>query len=247
MRLLAIGDVHGNNILLRKLLDRISLHANDQLVMLGDYIDRGLDSQGVIDTLLKLRDKYPQTVFLRGNHEQMLLDALYELGLLNDWTPLRAHDSSPDLSFGMDSFLFEMNGGLATLDSYSRDGCEPIGEKRDAYRMIPQDHIDFLRGTDLYYIHDDFLFVHAGVNELDPLGDECGPYDLLWQRKPNSCRIDGREMTVVHGHTPCFAPMLGEREFNLDTGAGHGRALTGCDVLTRDIWQVSPEEALPER
>lgn len=242
MRLLAIGDVHGNNRMLRKLLERIDLHEDDQLVMLGDYIDRGPESRGVVETLLELKGGYPQTVFLRGNHEQMLLDALFELGFLEDWTPLRSYSGSPDLPAGMDRVLFEMNGGLATLESYRRVFSGPIGFRGAAYRALPQQHVDFLRRTVFYYLQGDYMFVHAGINEQDPLGEKGGPYEHLWQRNSGLFRIGRRDLTLVHGHTPCLVPLLNDRELNLDTGAGYGRALTGCNVMTREVWQVFPEE-----
>jgi serine/threonine protein phosphatase 1 len=74
-RLLAIGDIHGCLDPLRRLLETVAPQAGDQFVFLGDYIDRGPDSVGVIDTLLDFRQKY-RAVFLRGNHEQMLLNYL---------------------------------------------------------------------------------------------------------------------------------------------------------------------------
>lgn len=238
MRLLAIGDVHGSFERLSKLLDKVALQPDDQLVMLGDYIDRGPDSKRVIDLLRKLRKDFPKTVFLRGNHEQMLLDALYELGLLVDWKPLRTYEGSPDLSRSRDIELFEMNAGHTTLSSYGVNPAELNSSRERSYQMIPREHVLFLKETDLYYRHEDFLFVHAGINDQDPLGEKFGPFDLLWNRRFGSCVVDGRELTVVHGHTPRQSPLLEKKEINLDTGAGYGRMLTGCDVLTREIWQV---------
>ena len=238
MRLLAIGDVHGQLDRLKTLLGSLCLQHDDQLVMLGDYIDRGPDSSGVIDTLIQLKMDYPHTIFLRGNHEQMLLDTLFELGIVADWKPLRAYVGSPDLSMSTDTFLYEANGGLATLLSYMTDSKQAYRGKTSAYQMIPQEHIEFLMQTTFHYRYLHYLFVHAGINEADPLGEKYGPYDLLWRRKVDTCRLDGRELTVVHGHTPCVVPLFNEREINLDTGAGHGRVLSCCDVRTGKIWQA---------
>lgn len=237
MRLLAIGDVHGSFDRLKKLLTRICLQQDDQLVMLGDYIDRGPDTKEVIECLFELKSNFPDTVFLRGNHEQMLLDALFGLGILDNWEPLRESTGRLDPSFGTDACLFEMNGGLTTLRSYGVEPADALRDRNAAYRMIPQAHVDFLKNTSLYYRHRNFLFVHAGINGQDPLGEKFGPYDLLWQRKHHPCWIDGQEMTIVHGHTPCLAPLFDDTEINIDTGAGHGRELTCCNLLTGEFWQ----------
>ena len=102
-RLLAVGDIHGCRAALRELLDRVAPTEDDQLVFLGDYIDRGPDSAGVVDDLLNLRDRLPGTVLLRGNHEQMLLDVLAGVSPLN----------------------FLVNGGGQTIASYRKGGGWP--------------------------------------------------------------------------------------------------------------------------
>lgn len=99
-RLLAIGDIHGCLDLLRQLLEEVAPGGNDQVVFLGDYIDRGPDSRGVIDFLLEFRTSRPQTVFLKGNHEAMLLDYLA----------------------GRERLRYLLNGGETTLYSYREKG-----------------------------------------------------------------------------------------------------------------------------
>jgi serine/threonine protein phosphatase 1 len=79
-RLLAVGDIHGHREKLSRLLELVAPTGQDQVVFLGDYIDRGPQSREVIEELLAFRQRFPQTVFLRGNHEQILLDALVEEG-----------------------------------------------------------------------------------------------------------------------------------------------------------------------
>jgi serine/threonine protein phosphatase 1 len=95
-RLLAVGDIHGCLDHLQRLLARVEPTQADRLVFLGDYIDRGPDSRGVLDGLITLGRRFPRSVFLRGNHEQMFLDFLA----------------------GRDQLTFIYNGGLATLESY---------------------------------------------------------------------------------------------------------------------------------
>ena len=103
-RLLAIGDIHGCLDQLKVLMDKVLPTASDQVVFLGDYVDRGPAGAGVIDYLLEFGNTFPATVFLRGNHEQMFADYL------------EGHDPS----------AFLMNGGLKTLSSYQDNGQWPI-------------------------------------------------------------------------------------------------------------------------
>jgi serine/threonine protein phosphatase 1 len=115
-RLLAIGDLHGSRRPLARLLEQVAPTADDQLVFLGDYIDRGPDSAGLIDDLLELRTRFPRTVFLRGNHEQMLLDVL---------------DGSNPVTF-----LF--NGGGKTIASYrARSTWPPPAEHVAFFEQLP--------------------------------------------------------------------------------------------------------------
>ena len=106
-RLLVIGDIHGCLSQLQKLLAEVRPTANDQVVFLGDYIDRGPDSAGVVEELIAFQAKFPHTVFLCGNHEQMLLDFLE----------------------GRNATLFLLNGGDATLASYRTRKLWPLPEK----------------------------------------------------------------------------------------------------------------------
>ena len=103
-RVLAIGDVHGCLNQLKTLLARVEPSPSDQIIFLGDYVDRGPDSAGVITFLLDFATKFPETVFLRGNHEQMFLDYLR----------------------GEDPALFLLNGGEQTLRSYRERGMWPL-------------------------------------------------------------------------------------------------------------------------
>ena len=98
-RLLAVGDVHGCLEQLKCLISRVKPRENDQFVFLGDYIDRGPDSRGVLDYLLDFRKRYPATVFLKGNHEEMFLDYLQ----------------------GKNVLLYMANGGWETLKNYETE------------------------------------------------------------------------------------------------------------------------------
>jgi len=226
MRLIAIGDIHGMDRQLENLLDRVQPGSDDRLVFLGDYIDRGPDSRRVLERLMDLAEKRPDAIFLRGNHEQMLLDALAEQGryagpTLQELSPRYAMEA------GNATLLYLMNGGGALLKSYG------IGSLSAG---LPPEHLAFLEATRLFWEHAPYLFVHAGADpKLPPRQQD--PFTLLWDRTSPP----GRNGTIhVVGHQPTAGdqPEFESGRYRIDTGAGHGRVLTACDVLTRRIWQA---------
>ena len=225
-RLLAIGDIHGQADMLRRLLNVVSPQPEDQFVFLGDYIDRGRDSRGVIDQLMQFKADYPHTIFIRGNHDQLLLDTLVELGVRSD---VRLRDESKeyrDCSTASDLEMFLSNGGNETLRSY---------RLRDI-TAFPQDHIEFLEATKLWWRFENFVFVHAGVEEGLPLELQ-DSYPLLWERLSPPGK-DGEIHVVGHHPTTDGQPYFEPGRYNLDTGAVYGQKLTACDVLTKESWQV---------
>ncbi|WP_020674589.1 metallophosphoesterase family protein [Geopsychrobacter electrodiphilus] len=223
-RLIAIGDIHGQRTRLEELLEKVQPTETDQLVFLGDYIDRGPDSQGVVNRLLELHQTLPQTIFLKGNHEQMLLNALIETAFN---TPAALPENSTSIFSGArsDLSLYLQNGGLATLKSYA---LEQVDE-------LPRAHIAFLQQTRLYFHTEGFLFVHAGARNDLPLAEQ-DEYSLLWDRK----LPPGKDEIQVVGHqpTPDGLPVFEEGRYSLDTGAGFGGPLTACEVRTRKSWQA---------
>ncbi|MBI4797934.1 MAG: serine/threonine protein phosphatase [Desulfarculus sp.] len=142
--ILAVGDLHGRHDRLRKLLTQVlpAQPAGTSLVFLGDYIDRGPDSQATVEALLDLKTSHPQTVLLMGNHERMLLDALE----------------------GRQLALFLANGGMETLASY---GLTP-----ETMGSLPAVHLDFLRGLPLWHETSEYIFVHAGLRPGVPLASQ---------------------------------------------------------------------------
>jgi Calcineurin-like phosphoesterase len=219
----AIGDIHGRLDLLTALLAQVAAdaerHPADQrrlLVFLGDYIDRGTESRGVIDALL--RPGWPEfpRIFLMGNHEDAMLEFLDEQSNGVAW-----------LTYG----------GLETLLSYGvairrlPTSAASAAELRETLRAaVPQDHVDFLRRCVLSHTEGDYVFVHAGVRPGRPL-EQQDRRDLLWIRD-EFLRVAGAlpGKVVVHGHTICDAPQdLGHR-IDIDTGAFVSGRLT-CLVL----------------
>ncbi len=227
-RLIAVGDVHGAMSRLTSLMAKIEPSVEDRFIFLGDYIDRGAESRAVLEYLIAFGQKYPATVFLRGNHEQMLLDALAESGVIPDGARLR--DVSPRFArnaWVCDTAILLQNGGMATLASYG-GGLE----------SIPAEHIAFIQQTELIHRQQGFLFAHGGFDPNQPIDDQKDPYLVLWQRdhSPVHDRLQAMNLILVHGHTP--GPLSLNRIFSLDTGAGYGRELTACDVLTKTVWQA---------
>lgn len=194
MALYAIGDVHGCRGTLDALLDRLDLSPEDHLVFIGDYIDRGPDSHGVIERLIELRQRAasgegPRCTFIRGNHDQMLLDTV-------------AHAPGA-------ADLWAANGGHATLTSY------PDG-------VVTQEHLAFLRDTEIAVIVDGFAFVHAGFDPTRPVEEQVRFHDpdiALWTRAHLRADRGAWEMPVVCGHTPVPEPLAEDNLIAIDTGA----------------------------
>lgn len=216
----AIGDVHGRLDLLDDLLDRIrrdaDRHPSDSarsLVFLGDYVDRGSESRGVIERLLA--DPVPgfATVRLMGNHEEAMLAFL---------------DGESD---GLDWLSY---GGVETLMSYGvplrslpRTGQAVKALRGDLVEAVPARHVAFLRACVLHHSVGDYLFVHAGVRPGISLERQTRT-DMMWIRDDFlRVRIPLPGRVVVHGHTICDLPQNRTHRINIDTGAFASGRLTG--------------------
>jgi serine/threonine protein phosphatase 1 len=186
---IAIGDIHGRLDRLNRLL--AALPADRTLIFLGDYIDRGPDSRGVIDRLLRLA-RLRDCVCLCGNHEDMLLNALdgaYE-GAVSDWL---------------------QNGGDATQRSYRVSSLRRLAEE------LPAEHFAFLRGLHEHWETEEFVFVHAGITAAGPQATDRDT--KLWMRIAAD-EAFGYGKTVICGHTPYTSPVRGPDWINIDTGCG---------------------------
>lgn len=213
----AVGDIHGRLDLLQGAIDEIERAAAPAksevkvtAIFLGDYIDRGPAARGVIDRLIAFRDAKPcEIVFLRGNHEQFLLDMI---------------DGRAEGTAWLDY------GGVETLASYGVAWPPPIGP-RDVKRLgeklreaLPPAHLHFLRETQLHVERGDYVFVHAGLRP-ERLLSEQSDADMLWFRYYNDDEpMHGK--TVVHGHTPRARPVAGRWRIGIDTEAYDSGALT---------------------
>ncbi|MCK4690975.1 MAG: serine/threonine protein phosphatase [Desulfuromonadales bacterium] len=226
IRLIAIGDIHGQLDMLNRLLNIVSPKADDQFVFLGDYIDRGKNSRGVVERLIQFKNNFPDTIFLRGNHEQLLLDALVEISAREAPRLRELSAAFAKYTLASDVEIFLSNGGNTTLRSYR------VRNMAD----IPPGHIEFIDSTRLWWRFENFLFVHAGIRPGASM-EEQDPYVLLWERLSPPGK-DGEIHIVGHNPATDGEPHFEPGRYNLDTGAVYGRTLTACDVFSKEIWQV---------
>jgi serine/threonine protein phosphatase 1 len=224
--LYAVGDIHGERERLRQLLAQLPLQPGDRFVFVGDYVDRGPDSRGVVDVLIEFADRFP-CVFLLGNHESMFLDFL-------SWR-------RPEY-FGGDAFL--ANGGARTLASYGYFDCEDPDPLR--FRLPPA-HEDFYHGLKLHHREGSYLFVHAGIGsqllderDLDFALKHARNEDLLWDRSGiDMPHVLG--VTIVYGHTPNLDFQVRWNQpfsIGIDTGAVYGGRLTAIRLPDETLFQV---------
>ncbi len=195
MGLIAIGDVHGCANTLRALLDQLDPGSEDHYVFVGDYVDRGADSKGVVDTLFRLRE-LARCTFLRGNHEALMLDYI-DRGEFELW---------------------RMNGGIETLNSYrSSDGIIQIPER---HIQFIRDTALYYDDGDFFFVHAG-LRPDLTIAENVRRNDE---NVFLWERHHLDARDVKWEKTVVCGHTPHSTPINHEKLILIDTGcvySGH--------------------------
>jgi serine/threonine protein phosphatase 1 len=199
----AIGDVHGCSDQLARLFEQCRRHCGARAcrwILVGDYIDRGPDSRGVVEILVEAQRRMPGAVVcLRGNHEAMVLAAAEQGG--------RAEG------------VWRMNGGDETLRSYGVD----------ASRDVPAEHLAWFGSLPLSHDDGRRYFVHAGIDPRRPI-EQQAEQDQLWIRDPFLSHPGAYARFVVHGHTPLRdgRPDLRANRLNIDTGAVFGGPLTAA-------------------
>src|SRR5699024_5639342 len=174
-RILAISDIHGELELFDSLLEKLNYDADeDQLILLGDYVDRGRDSKGVLNRVSEL--KRNGAIVLRGNHDEMMLNAVNGVPeALERW---------------------ERNGALITLQSHDSS----IENVTLSAGTEFEKHISLIREMDYYYETKDYIFVHAGVSPDIPV-QKTDPHTFVWIRDLFYEKYSG-DKTVIFGHTP---------------------------------------------
>ncbi len=219
IRIYAIGDVHGRLDLLRemhaRIREEIERDAPDdwRVVHVGDYIDRGPDSKGVIDFVIAAISADDRHIALAGNHDVGLLEFFDEPG---------------------PQTLFAGHGGRQTARSYGvgADFSSSALAREAAARLkaaMPREHVEFLSTLPRSVAFGDFFFCHAGIRPGVPLALQ-NPEDLIWIREKflNSPLL--HEKVVVHGHTPSQAPEIMPNRVNVDTAAFSTGVLTALSI-----------------
>lgn len=220
-RIYAIGDIHGRLDLLLRIEEQIEADlaarptASPLVCYLGDYIDRGPASAGVVEHLLGMsrRDDL-RRVFLKGNHEDRML-AFLDAPAANGprWTAF---------------------GGREALASYGLAESELDADDWEAIRdrlaeALPASHLAFLRSLELALRWRGYLFVHAGLDPARSLEAQ-DPHDLMWIREPFLSSDRDWGVRIVHGHVIEAEPVLRPNRIGLDTGAYKSGVLT-CAAL----------------
>lgn len=227
VRVYAVGDIHGCAVQLDRLLLAIAADAAArsgvaQLLFLGDYIDRGPDSKGVIDRLLDLPAQFSPR-FVRGNHDQSLLDFLSDPAFYRFWRNYGAAETL--VSYGVEPPLF--------------DRPEDFAAARDQLaRALPDRHLRFFESLELHIQIGDYFFAHAGVRPGIALEQQAAE-DLLWIRDEFLLSRNDFGAVVVHGHTPGESPVRRPNRICVDTGVYATGRLTAailhgeqCEFLT---------------
>lgn len=217
-RIYAIGDIHGRSDLLDRLHGMIREDARKAretertIIYLGDLVDRGMDSRGVIEQLLEGPPDGFDAVYILGNHEAAMLDFLEDSSIGPHWM---------------------VNGGDMTLYSYGVPvprnaggaGTEFVEARKALIGKLPEEHLRFLKRMVLAHEAGDYLFVHAGIRPGVAMAEQ-DPHDLLWIREPFLSSTADLGHVVVHGHTISTEVEERSNRIGVDTGAYHSGRLT---------------------
>ena len=229
MRVYAIGDVHGRLDLLQALLAQIDADdakrgpADTHLIFLGDLMDRGADSAGVVETAMLLRDSGRKVRFLMGNHEEVFVRACRK----NDTKITR---------------FFLRIGGEATVLSYPITRAEYMTLDMEQLserlgNLVPREHLEFIDGFEDQIVIGDYAFVHAGIRPGVPLAEQ-KPSDLRWIREEFVDQRGDLEKVIVYGHT--IYDDIEERgsRIGIDTGAYASGKLTALALEGGERWYL---------
>ncbi len=235
-RIYAVGDIHGCNDLLNGLLEKIIRDDRSRpavktrkIVFLGDYVDRGPGSAQAVDILLSDLPKGFEAVFLKGNHEEMMMEALNDRRAVSFWLG---------------------NGGRETLTSYGVDLSDGEGLERDSHDLmqefrtrLPREHRDFLASLSYSHQCGDYFFVHAGIHPDHPL-DAQKDRDLIWIRDRFLFSEKDFGKIIVHGHTPVREVDRADNRIGIDTAAVYGGWLTAIvlDGTHQEFLQISARD-----
>lgn len=230
-RIYAIGDIHGRLDLFDQLLERIDADdsargdAETTLILLGDLVDRGPDSRGVVERAMGLMATGRVRV-LAGNHEEMMLGSLSQDETLRHF-----------LRHGGKQTLFSYGLGF---EEYCAMQLEQLRERMIA--LVPQSHIAFMEAMEDSIVVGDYLFVHAGIRPGVPL-DQQNRADMRWIRREFLEHQGDHGHVVVHGHSIAEFPEVRANRIGIDTGASASGRLTAVGLEGTERWFITAEIA----
>ena len=213
MSFFAIGDIHGCfkelTSLHKKILSNDKFNVkNDIIIYLGDYIDRGKNSKEVINQILKLKDNKIKTINLMGNHDELMIDFLFNgENNIKSW-----------LNFGADQTFRSYNIEIVEFikDGFEEDVIDKL--RKTLINNMEENHINFFKNLKLSYSTEKYFFVHAGINPEKKLTEQT-KNDFLWSRSSKFFKKDFKfEKIIVHGHTPEENIINDPYRINIDSG-----------------------------
>lgn len=239
MRAYAIGDIHGHLALLQGVHALIARDMQDHgpapIVHVGDLVDRGPDSRGVVEYLRAGLAGGQDWVVLKGNHDRMFTRFLRD-----------PHEAEPGLRAEL-SWLHPRLGGAATLASYGvrSAGDRPVAPVHaDACLAVPQAHRDFLDSRPTWHRVGEAVFVHAGIRPGIAMPDQAET-DLVWIRAGFLDDPRDHGALIVHGHTAIDTPTHYGNRVNIDSSAAYGGPLTAVAIEGRDVFLLTPDGRQP--
>lgn len=235
MHLYAIGDIHGHLTLLKAahdlIADDMAQHGPGQVVHVGDLVDRGPDSRGVIEFLMHGDARGEDWVVLKGNHDRMFAR------FLND-----PNEPEPGLRADL-GWLHPKLGGPDTLASYGvrKAADRPVPKVHaDALAAVPKAHRDFLATRPTMHLAEDCVFVHAGLRPGVAL-DQQTETDLVWIRDSFLIEAESFGPLVVHGHTAIREATHYGNRINIDSSAAYGGPLSAVVIEGREAALLTPQ------
>jgi serine/threonine protein phosphatase 1 len=230
-KIYAVGDIHGCRDLLMRLLERIAddfvrdPRSHSEIIFLGDYVDRGVDSRGVVEFLANFPKELPPATCLMGNHEQVFLQFLENPAVAERWRHFGGIETL--LSYGVDRKKMLVGGDfVAAWDSLLAN-------------LAPQ-HRAWMARLPLSCERGPYFFCHAGVRPGVPLSAQTSE-DLLWIREEFLASRRPFGKIVVHGHTPVEEPEILFNRINVDTGAYMSGRLTAAVVTDEGVRTISTD------
>ncbi|WP_424942609.1 metallophosphoesterase family protein [Aliiroseovarius crassostreae] len=242
-RIYAIGDIHGH---LDKLVSAHARIAEDRarcgddtapVVHVGDLVDRGPDSRGVVQYLMDGQARGENWVVLKGNHDRMAAMFLRDYPMVDH---MLLHDHN---------WFHARIGGVETLGSYGvdvPDGIRTYQLHAKAMDAVPEAHRRFLDDLPVMHRIGDLYFVHAGIRPGVALEDQVED-DLIWIRQEFHSSDADHGALIVHGHTPVKDVTHYGNRLNIDTGAGHGKGIGVVVIEGREAWVLGAQGRAPVR